>query len=553
MKYIFLLFIVAILQPALAQNHHNYTHQDTLRGSLTQERTWWDLLHYNLSVKVNIDQKSIEGTNVVKFKVLSESTKMQIDLQEPLTIKSVNFHGKKLNWITDGNAHFIQFDNPLTINSIDSITINYSGNPRAAKHAPWDGGFSWTKDKNGRPFVATSNQGIGASLWWPCKDHGYDEPNEGVSMQVSVPKGLTAVCNGRLTSIEKGKKEDTFKWRVVNPINNYGVNINIGDYVLIQDTLNGEKGTLDLNYYVLSYNEEKARTHFQQAKKMLRAFEYWFGPYPFYEDSYKLVEVPYLGMEHQSSITYGNQYQNGYLGRDRGNTGYMDKFDYIIIHESGHEWFANNITCKDNADMWIHESFTTYSEALFVEYYFGKDAGQHYIQKQRGEIANKKPLISDYDVNADPGLDIYYKGSNMLNCLRTINDNDVKWLDLLRSLNSTYYHSTVSSSEVESYISDFLNLDLHVFFDQYLRDARLPALKIDQIDTQTLNFTWSNCIEGFDIPVRIKINGKTIQLDKFKNKNSRYVHEENITSVELDSNYYVQYLFDKSLKHITIK
>lgn len=529
-----------------AQHSHRYSEQDSLRGSITPEREWWDLLHYNLSVNVNIDKKNIVGSNTIRFKTIRSNKIMQIDLQEPLKIESVEYHGNKLSWTSKGKAHFIEFIKALEIDAIDSITIHYSGVPHVAKHAPWDGGFTWTKDKNGKPFVATSNQGIGASLWWPCKDHGYDEPEEGIDMHITVPKGLSAVCNGRLVNQMKNKKESTFSWKVINPINNYGVNINIGDYVHIHDTLNGEKGTLDLDYFVLSYNKAIAQSHFQQAKKMLRAFEHWFGPYPFYEDSYKLVEVPYLGMEHQSSITYGNLYQNGYLGRDRANTGYMDKFDYIIIHESGHEWFANNITCKDNADLWIHESFTTYSEALFVEYYYGKEAGQHYLRKQRAEISNRKALIADYDVNAAPPADIYFKGTNVINTLRTINNDDSTWHSLLRDINSEFYHSTVSTAEIENYIANKLSLDLSKFFDQYLRDSKVPSLQVTITNNETLRLEWRNCIEGFNMPIRFLVNGKEVTWDNNGAKEVDLNIGQNITNISFDKNYYVDYKFDKT-------
>lgn len=546
MKGVVVLLAVMSSLQINAQLLHKYSQQDSLRGSITPEREWWDLLHYDLHVEVNIKDKSIDGSNTILFKSIKEYQVMQIDLQEPLMIKTVSFHGNELKWESNGKAHFIYFNAPIPAGIMDSLTISYSGKPQTAKYPPWDGGFSWSKDQNGNPFVTTCNQGIGASLWWPCKDHGYDEPEQGITMHITVPQELMVVCNGRLISNVKNKKDRTFTWNVVNPINNYGVNINIADYVHIHDTLNGKKGVLDLDYYVLSYNEERARNHFQQAKMMLRAFEYWFGPYPFYEDSYKLVEAPYLGMEHQSSITYGNGYENGYMGRDRGNTGYMDKFDYIIIHESGHEWFANNITCKDNADMWIHESFTTYSEALFVEYYYGKEAGQHYIRQQRAEITNRKAMIADYDVNADPTLDIYYKGSSMINTIRTINNNDEKWHNMLLGLNQDFYHSTVSTKEIEDYISTFLGIDLRAFFDQYLRSPKIPSLEIDIRDDHTLHFKWANCNDDFSIPIRLQVNDKEFTWDGKGDPEGELKTEKKISKISLDKNYYVYYKFDKS-------
>lgn len=301
----------------------NFTYEDTLRGSVTPERVWWDSLHYNLSVSVFPETKEIRGSNTVVFKVLEENNILQIDLQSPLNITRVVHGDKELKWKKTGAAHFIDLETKLQVNSVDSITVFYEGIPHQAKRAPWDGGFVWAKDKDGNDFIATACQGIGASIWWPCKDHMYDEPDQGMLIKANVPTGLIAVANGRLIKQEKeGKKRTSFTWQVVNPINNYGVNLNIGNYVNWSEVYDGEKGPLEMSYWVLKYNLEKAKEHFKQAPMMMKAFEYWFGPYPFYEDSYKLVEAPYLGMEHQSSVTYGNHYKNGYLGMDLSHSGW---------------------------------------------------------------------------------------------------------------------------------------------------------------------------------------------------------------------------------------
>ena len=260
------------------------------------------------------------------------------------------------------------------------------------------------------PFIASTCQGDGASLWWPCKDHMYDEPDS-MLISVNVPDNLMDVSNGRLRSVVRHEnKTATYNWFVANPINNYGVNINIGDYVHFSEIFNGEKGALDCDYYVLRENLEKAKEQFKQAPMMLAAFEHWFGPYPFYEDGYKLVEAPYLGMEHQSSVTYGNGFENGYRGTDLSSTGWGLKFDFIIIHESGHEWFANSITYEDIADMWVHESFTNYSENLYVEYYYGKKAGADYVLGSRKNIRNDRPVTGTYNVNSRGSGDMYVQG-----------------------------------------------------------------------------------------------------------------------------------------------
>ncbi|MCY7330114.1 MAG: hypothetical protein LH618_16300 [Saprospiraceae bacterium] len=334
---IFLFFLaVACFLPAAFAQAPAFTQDDTLRGSITPERAWWDLTFYNLKIKVDPTQKSISGSNEIRYKVLQSNQLLQIDLQPPMRIERVEQDGQVLKVHQQGrNAYFIELQKPQAVGSQQSLTVWYSGKPQIAKHAPWDGGFSWSKDAAGQPFVATSCQGLGASVWWPCKDHMYDEPDS-QAITVTVPQDLMNVSNGRLRrTTDNPDGTRTFEWEVKNPINNYGINVNIANYAYFADTLHGEKGVLTLDYYVLPENLEKAQVQFKQVKLMMRAFEHWFGPYPFYEDGYKLVEVPYLGMEHQSSVTYGNQYKNGYLGRDLSGTGWGLKWDFIIIHESG--------------------------------------------------------------------------------------------------------------------------------------------------------------------------------------------------------------------------
>ena len=490
-----------------------YTHQDSLRGSITKERAWWDLQQYSLLFDVNPSNKSISGSNLIRYKVIAAHQLLQLDLQAPMAILSVTQDGIPLVVKDEGNAHFVELIKKQVVGAQEELVVMFSGKPQVAKNPPWDGGFTWKKDENNNPFIATSCQEVGASLWWPCKDHMYDEPDLGMLITVTVPKGLVAVSNGRLKEEDQNNTtSSTYVWEVKNPINNYGVNINIGNYVHFSEVYAGEKGPLDMDYWVLKENLEKAKIQFKDAKRMMEAFEHWFGPYPFYEDSYKLVEVPYLGMEHQSSVTYGNKFSNGYLGSDLSGTGWGKKFDYIIIHESGHEWFANNITAKDNADLYIHESFTTYSEALFVEYFYGKTAGFEYVRGLRSGIANNSPLIGNYDVNDPNNSDIYSKGSNVLHTLRQLVGDDNKWREILRGLNKQFYHQTVSSQDIESYIASSSGLTLDAFFDQYLRDARMPIFqyKIEGGNQKKLSFRWSECIDNFDMRLKIKYNDKVI-------------------------------------------
>lgn len=501
------IFLVSITNQAqeLLSEKNSFTHQDTLRGSITPERAWWDLTYYHLDVKIAPETKSISGKNTIQYTVLEPYKIMQIDLQAPLKITKVVQNDKELDVKHNGNAHFISLIDQQQKGSIQSLDVYYEGKPREAKKAPWDGGFTWEEDKNGFPFIATSCQGLGASVWWPNKDHMYDEVDS-MLISVNVPKNLTNISNGRLRNIEKHSDNTvTSHWFVSNPINNYGVNVNIGDYEHFSEIYEGEKGPLTMDYYVLRDNLVRAKNHFKDAPKMMKAFEHWFGPYPFYEDGFKLVEVPYLGMEHQSSVTYGNQYKKGYLGNDVSGSGWGLKFDFIIIHESGHEWFANNITYKDIADMWIHESFTSYSENLYVDYYYGKEASSEYVIGVRKNIKNDKPIIGPYNVNKEGSGDMYYKGANMLHTLRQLIEDDEKWRDILRGLNKTFYHQTVTTQQIENYISEQSGINLTAFFNQYLRDTRIPTLEYS-IDNNQLRYRWINIVEDFDMPIQVTLD-----------------------------------------------
>jgi len=533
-----LVFLAPLQSKAqLLQEKKTFTHQDTLRGSITPERAWWDLTHYHLDISVNPDKKFIEGKNTISYKVLESNQVMQIDLQTPLEIAKVTQNNKELKVKHDGNAHFVTLKSKQKIGAINSLVVHYKGNPKEAVNAPWDGGFSWKKDSNGKHFVATSCQGLGASVWWPCKDHMYDEVDN-MDISVTIPKGYMDVSNGRLKSVTEQEHTTTYNWVVNNPINNYGVNVNIGDYEHFSETYKGEKGPLTMDYYVLKGNLEKAKEHFTDAPKMMEAFEHWFGPYPFYEDGYKLVEVPYLGMEHQSSVTYGNQYKKGYLGMDLSGTGWGLKFDFIIIHESGHEWFANNITNKDIADMWIHEGFTAYSENLFLDYFYGKEAASEYVIGTRRTIANDRPLIGEYDVNHEGSGDMYYKGANILHTLRQLIEDDEKWRQILRGLNKDFYHQTVTTKQVEDYISKKTGYDLTEFFNQYLRTTKIPKLEFE-MDDHVLKYRWTNVIDKFDMPVLVYIDNN----EKWIYPKTEWVSlklETKTPKVVVDKNFYIE-------------
>lgn len=490
----------------VGSNHSNYTEADTLRGSLRPERNSFDVQKYHLKLKVEPEKKFISGSNVISFEVLANMPVMQLDLFENMQIDSIIHGEKNLIYERRHNAVFIDFEKELSKGTTDSIEFFYHGNPVVAKNAPWDGGFVWDEDKNGNPWIGVAVQGTGASLWYPNKDHQSDEPEE-AQMDIAVPNGLMNVSNGRLISEEDlGNGFTKWSWKVVNPINNYNIMINIGDYAHFSEKYND----LDLDYYVLSYNLEKAKEHFTEVKDMMACFYEKMGPYPFEEDGFKLVETPYLGMEHQSAVAYGNKYLKGYLGNDLSGTGIGLKWDFIIIHESGHEWYGNSITSRDIADMWIHEGFTSYTEAIYTECRWGKEEALEYIKGIRQNISNKSKIIGDYGVNSEGSGDMYYKGSNLLNTIRSIYDDDELWWNTLRDYTKIFKHQTITTADTENFFNKATQVDLEPVFDQYLRHSALPVLQLRQADDQVL-YRWKADVPDFKMPVDVIIDEEEIR------------------------------------------
>jgi aminopeptidase N len=502
-----------------------YTHADTLRGSNGNGRNWWDVQKYALNISFDTATKSISGSCAISFKITTAThDSMQIDLQEPMAIDSVyitdpNYkHYKNITIAREGNVYWLKYHfNEFAAGSEAVLWVYYHGSPRKAINPPWDGGFSWTHDKSGKPWIAVSCQGLGASVWWPCKDCQWDEPDYGMEMNFAVSTGLTCVSNGRLVS--RGKNTSTNKtewqWEVKNPINNYDVTFYIGDYLHWHDTIVGEKGPLDLDFWVLRENYAKAQKQFKVVKPMLHCYEHWMGSYPFYEDGYKLVDAPYLGMEHQSAVAYGNKYEMGYLGTDRSGTGVGMNFDYIVVHESGHEWFGNNITAKDIADNWIHESFTTYTETLFAECLLDKEQAGKYCRGEWKNIVNDKPVIGEYGVNDEGSNDMYDKGTAILYMIRKIVNDDEKFRQTLRGLNSTFYHQTVTTRQVEDYMSKSLGIDLSPFFNQYLRTADIPEFEY-YIKDNELYYKFNNTVDNFTLPIEIIAGKKSVTVKPIK-------------------------------------
>ena len=493
-----------------------FTIKDSLRGNLTELRMCYDVTFYDLFVTVDDNKFSLERSyNIIHFNVISDFNKMQVDLSSNMEIESIQFENINLKFYRLFDAVFIDFSRVLKKGEQASIKILYRGVPKKAKNPPWDGGFSWEKDNNGIPFIGVSCQGLGASSWWPCKDHQSDEPD---SMRITcvVRSPLKIIANGNL-------RRDTLVWNqyfnalanerewfVNYPINNYGVSINIGNYIHFMDLYISQKDTLKMDYYVLDYNLEKAKSHFQQVTSMMSCFENYFGKYPFWDDGYALVETSYLGMEHQSAIAYGNNFLEGYYG----NTSFIDglKFDYIIVHETGHEWWGYSITTNDIADMWVHEGFCTYSEVLYVECMYGYDAMLSYVNNQKRRVSNKSPIVGPYHVNAKGDSDMYFKGSLMLHTLRNLIANDKLWFKIIRGISTDFKHKTIDGQDIINYFNKMTGFDFTLFFKQYLQNKEIPEFQYNlskESDKFILKYRW-NAISGFDMPVLITLAKKDL-------------------------------------------
>jgi aminopeptidase N len=542
MKHVYplMLLLVFAMQSNAQLNTQakSYTRADTLRGSLNEARNWWDVQHYAIDIEPDYQNKTIKGKVDIRFKVLKPGKTMQIDLQEPMQLSKASIGDKLMTFSRDGNAFFINASVQFPKDSMLTLTLQFQGNVTVAKRPPWDGGWIFSKDKLGRPWMSVACQGLGASVWLPCKDHQSDEPEQGATLNINVPDTLMAVGNGRLIGKEKSKQGWTaYKWEVKNPINNYNIIPYIGKYVSFSETYPGEKGKLDCDYWVLDYNLDKAKKQFAQVKPMLQAFEHWFGPYPFYEDGFKLVESPHLGMEHQSAVAYGNGFQNGYRGRDLSGSGWGLNWDFIIVHESGHEWFGNNITTNEVADMWVHEGFTNYSETIFTNHHYGKDAGNAYVQGTRKLVQNDVPIIGKYGVNEEGSGDMYYKGGNLVHLIRQLFDDDEKFRMALREMNKRFYHATTTSAAIEQFWSEQLKRDLSPLFDQYLRSTQIPTLEI-QKNGNKIKYRWADCNSNFNIPLRVLVDGKPVWIEPVTTWKN-YKDNSTINSFEPDKNFFV--------------
>jgi aminopeptidase N len=494
-----------------AQERQVFTRADTLRGSNTPQRAWWDVTFYDLQATIIPSDSAVHGSNGITYRVLAPAQDMQIDLQAPLDIDSVVQDGQRLAFRRDGNAFFVTLGTPQRIGEQRTLMVFYHGAYRAAggTEAAAAGPFIWAVDSLGAPWVATTDEEIGASAWWPLKDDQADEPDS-QRIAITVPDPMIDVSNGRLRSTTpNGDGTTTYEWFVTSPINGYDVAVNAAaHYAHFSGVYEGEGGALTLDFWPLSYHRDTATVQFQQAQSMLACFEHWFGPYPWYEDGYKLIETPYLGMEHQSGIAYGNRYLQGYRGKDLSGTGLGMQWDFIIVHESAHEWWGNSLSGKDHAEMWLHESFAMYSEGLYTECQQGKEAGERYLVGLRGRVKNDVPILGHYGVHHTPkSQDRYYKGSNMLLTIRQVVDDDAKWRSILRGLNQTFRHQTVWGRQIEDYISEQAGVDLSKVFAQYLTTTWIPVLEY-KVAGKTLSYRWSNVVPGFDMPLRVTLTDR---------------------------------------------
>ncbi len=525
LKSLISLFIV-ITYNSFSQSK-SFTKEDTLWGSNSDYRSWWDVTHYAVSVKPDYIEKSISGSNIISYKTIADSLPflMQIDLQDPLQVDSIFIDMVKFaDYKKEKNRWMLSLQKQEK-NTEHTVQLFYHGKPKVAVNPPWDGGFVWKKDSLGNPWMSLACQGAGASVWFPCKDIQSEEPENGAILTMIVPDTLMAIGNGKLINKEKiAGGWMSYSWQVKNIINSYDIIPYIGKYTHLNDSVMGENGKLMTDYWVLNYHVQKAKQHLKpNVIKTLKCLEHWFGPYPFYDDTYKIVEAPYLGMEHQSNVAYGNRYLNGYAGKDLSNTGWGLKWDFIVVHETAHEWFGNSITAKDVADNWIHEGFASYAEVLFTECEFGKEAGNDYCAGVRKSINNDIAVIGKYDVRVEGSGDMYNKGSNVIHMIRQLVDDDEKFRVILRDVSKTFYHQLIITKEFEDYLILKTGKDLQPLFDQYLRTTKIPRLEY-KLTKNNLEFRYTNCNEGFNMPVKITTDNefwiypttewKTISLEK---------------------------------------
>jgi len=488
-----------------AQQPQTFTRADSLRGMLTPARTCYDVTYEHLDVRIDPEKKFISGSNTIHFKATEDFTVMQVDLFANMNVDKITLdNGQPASYTREFDAVFITLPTTVKKGAMHRIQFYYSGSPKEANNPPWGGGFSWEKDKQGNPWVVVTCQGLGASVWWPNKDHQSDE-QDSLLLSITVPPGLEDVSNGKLrakTTLPDGWTR--FDWFMNYPINNYNVTVNVGKFAHFGETFYGEEGPYTLDYYVMPENLEKAKTQFAQVVPMMRCFEKFFGPYAFPKDGYKLIESPHTGMEHQSAVAYGNWYIQGYRGRTWAPVGL--KFDFIIVHESAHEWWGNSLTSSDIADMWMHESFGAYAEALYIECMWGRKESLEYINGKKANVQNDAPIIGVYNVHKRGAGDMYDKGQLVLNTLRSVIDNDPLWFEIIRGFATTNRRSIVKAEDFFDYVKAKTGTDYTYFFDQYLKRTAIPSLQVfvtQKGSDINARYRWRADVADFKMPVKV--------------------------------------------------
>lgn len=514
-----------------------FTYTDSLKGAYTGIRQGSDIQRYSLDITIDTLNRYVQGNVGIEFEITDEAFRdFRFELHENFTVTDIVDYSdttptavpQRLEWHQEGSFYTVHMREPVGPGYQKRLLIHYEGHPTVARNAPWDGGIVWSRDSQGMPWISLACEGEGASLWWPCKDHPFDEPDQGVTLHITVPKGLMAVGNGRLKDRTVLEDRERFTWEVSNPINLYNVNIAIGDFTHIHDTYTSKAtgDTLSLDYYVLRTHEDKARAHFgREVPRMLQAFETIFGPYPWYSDGYKLVETPFWGMEHQSSIAYGNNYRglpNWFPFPEK------QLFDFIIVHESGHEWFGNSISCADKADMWLHEAFTTYTEAAYTEFHYGTEKAQQYLHAQRSLIEYQETMQGPAGVAFDAysDADMYFKGTWMLHTIRhgyatrllasgsvhSEEEATKHWWAFLQRFYMSHQKRVISGEEVIIYFETELGRWAGSVLRQYLQYIDPPLLELQKAfkgDTTELRYRLVTPYQDLEMP--LMLNNDVVQ------------------------------------------
>ena len=513
MKFYLPLFIAIILggcssfERDLSTGIPKPTLRNRLLGELPSERTSYDVQHYDINIDIDVDKKYLKGYVIFTALSVTDFKTLQIDLAKSMKLNSVEYKGEILNTNRTEDAVYIDFPKILAGEEF-MFRVNYEGKPQAAKNPPWDGGFVWEKDEAGRDYVSVVCEGDGCGLWWPLKDHISDEPDRGAKMTFTVPKDLMCVSNGQLVNnYVNDNGTSTYVWEVTNPINNYNISVQLGNYVSLVDTVHRSNGKIEkLNHYVLDYHKEVASIVFPQARKVIRFFEKNFGDYQFWEDGFKLVEVSYLGMEHQSAVTYGNVWNNWGGDHRSWTKDYYGIIDGLLFHETAHEWWGNSITASDPAHVWIHEGTAVYSEAMYIEQELGYNVMIDFMLRKRKGIQNKLPIVGPENENYWAFGDSYNKGAWALHTLRHVINNDTLWWKTLKSFTQQHAKSNVNTQDFISHVEDKTKLNLDYFFEQYFFDKRIPTLEYFQ-EGDKLHYRWTGTVSGFTMPINVEING----------------------------------------------